>query len=115
VWFMLVVFLALGIGLIAGALMVRYRDIAYILPVAIQFLLFASPVAYTLASVPENTRWLYQLNPLTGLLEGMRWSLIGTERPSAWVAFYATAFAVFTLATGIMIFSRMERQFADVI
>ena len=115
VWFMLVVFLALGIGLIAGALMVRYRDIAYILPVAIQFLLFASPVAYTLASVPENTRWLYQLNPLTGLLEGMRWSLIGTERPSAWVAFYATAFAVFTLAAGIMIFSRMERQFADVI
>ena len=61
--------------------MVRYRDVQYILPVAIQFLLFASPVAYTLASVPESAQTLYELNPLTGLLEGMRWSLIGTERP----------------------------------
>ena len=85
VWFLLMVALALGIGLAAGALMVRYRDVQYILPVGIQFLLFASPVAYTLASVPASAQTLYELNPLTGLLEGMRWSLIGTERPDSWV------------------------------
>ncbi len=61
--------------------MVRYRDIGYILPVGMQFLLFASPVAYTLADVPAERPVLIELNPLTGLLEGMRWSLIGT--PSA--------------------------------
>ena len=62
--------------------MVPYRDVQYILPVGVQFLLFASPVAYTLASVPASAQTLYELNPLTGLLEGMRWSLIGTARPS---------------------------------
>lgn len=114
-WFLLIVCLALGIGLGAGALMVPYRDVAYILPVGIQFLLFASPVAYTLASVPENRQWLFELNPLTGLLEGMRWSLIGTERPGTALIVYSAAFALVVLAIGTMIFSRMERRFADVI
>jgi lipopolysaccharide transport system permease protein len=114
-WFLLIVALALGIGLAAGALMVRYRDIQYILPVVIQFLLFASPVAYTLASVPESAQLLYELNPLTGLLEGMRWSLIGSQRPDTWVAVYAAVWAVVTLLIGTFIFTRMEREFADVI
>ncbi len=83
IWFLAVIALALGGGLFFGALMVPYRDIQYIVPVGIQFLLFASPVAYTLASVPARARFWYELNPLTGLLEGMRWSLIGTHRPSA--------------------------------
>ena len=115
VWFLMVVALGLGIGLAAGALMVRYRDIGYILPVAVQFLLFASPVAYTLADVPADAQWLIELNPLTGLLEGMRWSLIGTPRPSAWLAAYAIGVSAVVLVVGVMTFSRMERQFADVI
>ncbi|MCU0309564.1 MAG: ABC transporter permease [Acidimicrobiales bacterium] len=114
-WFLMVVALGLGIGLAAGALMVRYRDISYILPVAVQFLLFASPVAYTLADVPADAQWLIELNPLTGLLEGMRWSLIGTPRPSAALAAYAIGVSLLVLAVGTVIFSRMERQFADVI
>jgi lipopolysaccharide transport system permease protein len=114
-WFALVVFLALGIGLAFGALMVRFRDVQYVLPVGIQFLLFASPVAYTLASVPESAQTLYELNPLTGLLEGMRWSLIGTERPDTWVLVYAGAASLVVLAIGTVIFTRMEREFADVI
>ena len=115
IWFVLVIALALGVGLLAGALMVRYRDVQYVLPVGIQFLLFASPVAYTLASVPAKAQTLYELNPLTGLLEGMRWSLIGTERPSAALTAYSMIFAVALLVLGTMVFSRMERQFADVI
>lgn len=115
VWFLLMVGLALGIGLAFGALMVRYRDVQYILPVGIQFLLFASPVAYTLASVPDSAKTLYELNPLTGLLEGMRWSLIGTERPDAWVLVYASVVAILVLLAGTLVFTRMEREFADVI
>lgn len=115
IWFGFVIALALGIGLGSGALMVRYRDIQYILPVAIQFLLFASPVAYLLSDVPEGARTWYELNPLTGLFEGMRWSLIGTPRPETWVAIYAMSVALLLLTIGMMVFSRMERQFADVI
>jgi lipopolysaccharide transport system permease protein len=115
VWFLLIMFLALGIGLAAGALMVRYRDVQYILPVGIQFLLFATPVAYQLSDVPADGQWLLELNPLTGLLEGMRWSLIGTQRPSIGLAVYSSVCALVALVLGTVIFSRMERQFADVI
>ena len=114
-WFLLIVALALGIGLAAGALMVRYRDVQYVLPIGVQFLLFASPVAYTLASVPQSAQTLYELNPLTGLFECMRWSLIGTERPQPWVIVYSAVFALAALVAGTVVFSRMEREFADVI
>jgi lipopolysaccharide transport system permease protein len=114
-WFLLVIAFGLGIGLTASALMVRYRDVQYILPVGIQFLLFASPVAYTLASVPDDARRVFELNPLTGLLEGMRWALIDTARPTPFLMAYASVSAVAALAAGLMVFSRMERQFADVI
>ncbi len=114
-WMLAALALALGVGFTAGALMVRYRDVQYILPVGIQFLLFASPVAYTLASVPQSAQLVYKLNPLTGLLEGMRWSLIGTPAPSAGLAAYAIAVSIVVLVIGTLVFSRMERQFADVI
>ena len=115
VWLLLLLAVALGVGLAAGALMVRYRDVQFVLPVAVQFLLFASPIAYTLASVPENARWLYDLNPLTGLLEGFRWSVLGMPRPSTALMAYAAAVSIATLVVGIGIFNRTERQFADVI
>jgi lipopolysaccharide transport system permease protein len=114
-WFVAVVALALGAGLVFGSLMVPYRDIQYVVPVGIQFLLFATPVAYTLASVPASARFWFELNPLTGLLEGMRWSLIGTTRPSIGLIAYSIAFSLLALAVGTVVFSRMERQFADVI
>ena len=63
-------------GLLAAALMVPYRDVQYVLPLAIQLLLFISPVGYALSHVPHSARFLYELNPLTGLLEGFRWSLL---------------------------------------
>jgi lipopolysaccharide transport system permease protein len=114
-WLALVIFLALGVGLAAGALMVRYRDVQYVLPVAVQFLLFASPVAYSLDAVHGPAKTVFELNPLTGLLEGFRWSLINTPAPSAALAAYAAVASVLALAIGLAIFSRLERQFADVI
>ena len=114
-WVFLLLASSLGLGLAAGALMVRYRDVQFVLPVAIQFLLFASPIAYTLASVPANARWLYDLNPLTGLLEGFRWSVLGMPRPSTGLMLYAGGISLVMLVVGTAIFNRTERQFADVI
>jgi len=114
-WILLVVLLASGIGLAASALMVTYRDIQYVIPFALQTLLYASPLAYSLSAVGSSVRWLFDINPLTWLLEGFRWSLLGLSAPAAWqvVAAVVTSLAVFAL--GLLVFSKMERGFADVI
>ena len=115
VWLLLLICAALGIGMGAGALMVRYRDVQYLLPVAVQFLLYASPVAYSLSAVPASARKIYELNPLTGLLEGVRWSVLHTPRPSTGMMAYSVVTSVLLLIAGLLYFSRVERRFADVI
>jgi lipopolysaccharide transport system permease protein len=114
-WLCAIGCLSLGVGLILGATMVRYRDVQYILPVAVQFLLYASPVAYSFASVPSSARVAFRLNPLTGLLEGLRWSVLGTARPSWTLVTYSLTVSVLLLAAGSIFFGRFERRFADVI
>jgi homopolymeric O-antigen transport system permease protein len=114
-WMLLLTAGALGTGLVAASLMVRYRDVQYVLPVATQLLLYASPVAYAAARVPEKWRTLYYLNPLVAAIEGLRWSLLGTEAPSAGSVAYSAAVAALAVLAGIVTFRRMERSFADVI
>ena len=115
VWLLLLLMFAVGLGLMAGALMVSYRDVQYILPVLIPFFLYASPVGYALSAVPPRLRTAFMLNPLSGLLEGFRWSLLGRgEMHWTWAA-YSVAAAAITLLAGIAVFKRMERRFADVI
>ncbi len=107
--------IGLGLGLWMAALMVSYRDVAYILPVFLNLLLYASPVAYSLSAVPVRLRWVYLLNPLTPPLETMRSSLLGIALPPAWSLMVATLVAVALLVSGFYAFRRMERSFADVI
>jgi lipopolysaccharide transport system permease protein len=95
--------------------MVRFRDVQYVLPVGVQLLLFISPVAYSLDAVPAGSREIYELNPLAGMLEGFRWSLLGTEAPSAASMVYSVVAAMLALVCGLLIFNRMEQEFADVI
>lgn len=106
---------ALGAGLVAASLTVRYRDVQFVLPVATQLLLYASPVAYAAASVPVQWRALYYLNPLVAAIEGLRWSLLGTEAPSPGSVAYSAGVAALAVFAGIVVFRRMERGFADVI
>jgi lipopolysaccharide transport system permease protein len=115
VWMLLLIAVSLGVGMGAGALMVRYRDVQYLLPVTVQFLLYASPVAYALSAVPASARTVYKLNPLTGLLEGLRWSVLGTTRPSTGLIAYSAATSLLVLVLGLIFFTRVERKFADVI
>jgi lipopolysaccharide transport system permease protein len=111
----LALLLALAIGLWTSALNVQYRDVQYALPFVVQVLLFLSPVAYSTSIVPEGPlRVLYALNPLTGIIQGFRWSLLGGAAP--WL--YLPASLVVTaalLAGGVLFFKRMEDTFADVI
>jgi lipopolysaccharide transport system permease protein len=114
-WAALALLLGGGLGLLAAALMVKYRDVGYVLPVAMQILLYATPIAYSLARVPAGALLWVKLNPLTGVMVGFRWSLLGTSRPDTLMVTWSAGVACALFAAGAAVFARMERQFADVI
>jgi lipopolysaccharide transport system permease protein len=107
--------LALAIGLWTSSLNVKYRDVQYALPFAIQVMLFLSPVAYSAALVPSGPmRTLYALNPLVGPIQGFRWALVGAEAP--WSFLWPSAIVTLVLLVGgLLFFKRMEDSFADVV
>jgi lipopolysaccharide transport system permease protein len=108
------IILGAGIGLSCATLTVRYRDVQQILPVFLQLMLFASPVAYRLDDVPPSFRWVYELNPATGYLEGLRWSTVGGPLPAVAVG-WSLAATCLAIVGGLLVFGRWERTFADVI
>jgi lipopolysaccharide transport system permease protein len=114
-WVLLLCAGALGAGLITAALSVKYRDVTFVLPVAVQLLLYASPIAYAASQVPERWRALYYLNPLAAAIEGLRWALLGTDPPSVGAIAWSITAAALSIAAGAFVFRRMEREFADVI
>lgn len=111
---MLVVLLGLGLGVWASALNVKYRDVGMVLPVLIQLWMFASPVVYPSSLVPGKYKWLYDLNPMVGILEGFRASLFGLEMN--WRALtISIVFTVILLVWSLYAFRRTEKAFADVV
>jgi lipopolysaccharide transport system permease protein len=114
-WLAGLLLLATGVGLLAAALMVPYRDVQYVLPLATQLLLFVSPVAYAFASVPHSARLFFELNPLTALLEGFRWALLGVGRLELFPTLWSAGATVALFFVGAFAFAHMERKFADVI
>ncbi|CAG0974314.1 Teichoic acid translocation permease protein TagG [Anaerolineae bacterium] len=120
IWLPLLVLLAmvtsLGVGLWLSALNVEFRDIRYIIPFLTQFWMFLTPIAYP-ASLIENPtiRALYGLNPMTGVVEGFRWALLGTDTAPGGVILVSSTAAVLLLISGAFYFRRMEKNFADVV
>jgi homopolymeric O-antigen transport system permease protein len=105
---------AFAVSLWLSALMVVYRDVRYVVPFAMQFWMFATPVAYPASLVPEQWRPLYGLNPMTGVIEGFRWALVGGPPPGPMMLASAAAVAIL-LVTGLLFFRRLEGTFADLI
>jgi lipopolysaccharide transport system permease protein len=111
---LLTVLLALGVGLWTSALNVKYRDVRYALPFLLQLWMFATPVIYPSSLMPERWRWVLAVNPLTGIIEGFRASLLG--RPLRWGPVgYSAAVTVLVLVYAAFYFRRTERQFADIV
>jgi lipopolysaccharide transport system permease protein len=116
VWLLLALILSMGIGLVLAAYSVAYRDVGFATPVVVSLLLYLSPVAYSLAAVPDDLRNLYLLNPVATIVEGTRWSLLGTPYlPAAWAIAYTCVFSIAVLFVGLAVFTRREAGFADVI
>jgi lipopolysaccharide transport system permease protein len=106
---------ALGVGLWLATVAARYRDVRHIVPFLLQFWLFATPVAYATSLIPEGWWFLYSLNPMVGVVEGFRWSLLGSDVAIGTVAAGSTVSALVLLLSGAFYFRRMERSLADVL
>jgi lipopolysaccharide transport system permease protein len=106
---------SLGAGLWLASLNVKYRDFRFIVPFIVQFGLYISPVGFSSSIVPEQWRFLYSLNPMVGVIDGFRWSILGTESklylPSL---FLSLGIVLILLVTGIIHFRKVERTFADI-
>jgi len=109
---------ALGFGLWLSALNVKYRDVGYLLPFLIQIWMYLTPVVYGSALIPERYRFLLSLNPMTGVVEGFRWALLGGELESylsAPLLALSVGIALVVLVSGALFFRTTERSFADVV
>jgi lipopolysaccharide transport system permease protein len=109
---------ALGTGIWVSALTIRFRDLQHVIPFLVQFGLFLTPTAYPPSLAINNLpQWLgvvYYLNPMAGVVEGFRWSLLGgvAPHPYAWISFGAV---FLILISGLWWFRKMERVMADIV
>jgi lipopolysaccharide transport system permease protein len=106
---------SLGIGLWLSALNVRFRDVRYVVPFLTQFWLLATPVAYPTSLLNPRWRLAYAINPLVAVVEGFRWSILGTTVDVVPMTAVGTAMALLLLFTGMLYFRRMERSFSDIV
>ncbi len=107
---------ALGVGLWLAALNVQFRDVRFVVPFLTQFWMFATPIAYPSSLIKNDLlRALYGLNPMTGVVEGFRWALLGTDTAPGPILLVSSTAAIVILIGGAFYFRRMERTFADVV
>ncbi len=119
IWLPLFILLAIttsiGVGLWLATLNVIFRDVRYAVPFLIQLWLYASPVVYPSSLLPEPWRSIYGINPMAGVVEGFRWSLLGTGNPPGTMLAVSACISLILLFTGILFFSRVEKKMADII
>ena len=104
-----------GVGLLASALNVFYRDIKYIIPLVVQLGLFVTPVIYSVSKVPEHLRPWYMLNPMAVVVDGMRRVILHGQAPDVGALAAATVFVAALGLAAYAYFKRVEVKFADVI
>ena len=106
---------ALGTGLFLSAVNVRYRDVPYAVPFVIQIWLYVSGVVYAISALPEHWQWVLALNPMTLVITGFQWGVLGTESPELGKALVSLGSMVLMFLVGLWYFRRSEPRFADTI
>ena len=112
---LLILITALSVSLWLSSLNTKYRDIGYVIPFLTQVWMYASPVVYPVSVVPEQWRLLYSLNPMTGVIEGFRWALLGKKSPDFIIMALSMTAVLFIFLGGLIYFKRTERTFADIL
>jgi lipopolysaccharide transport system permease protein len=119
VFVLLAMLTAFGFGLWFSALNVRFRDVNYLMPFLIQVWMYATPVIYSSNLIPAPFRWLLALNPMTGVVEGFRWAVLGTPMQDTFTTWNTLLISVLisflVFLGGLVFFRRTERSFADIL
>jgi lipopolysaccharide transport system permease protein len=114
--FVLLAFItALGVGLFLSAVNVRYRDVPYAIPFLMQIWLYVSGVVYAISALPERWQWLLALNPMTAVINGFQWGVLGTAAPELGKTLVSVGMTVLFFVVGLWFFRRSEPRFADTI
>ena len=106
---------ALGVALWLSAINVKYRDVNHALPFLTQFWLFATPVAYSFSHLSEKAKLLLSLNPMTGVVNGFRWALLGSGTGPDLTLWISVIISILIFISGLFYFRSMEKTFADTI
>lgn len=114
-FFTLLMFYVLGLSLWFGTLNVRFRDIQILLPFMIQCLFMLTPLAFPVSKFPEAFRWTFIFNPMAGIIEGFRYSLLNTGDPFQPYFIASYLFIGLVFVSGLYLFNRFQRSFADII
>jgi lipopolysaccharide transport system permease protein len=119
VFFLLAFLTAMGAGFYVAAVNVKYRDFKYIVPFIVQFGLYISPVGFTseyfCSKLSETYKLIYYLNPMVGVIDGFRWSILGNTTLYIPGLLMSIGITIVLLIFGLWYFRRMEKSFADVV
>lgn len=111
---LMMISIPIGIGLWLSAMAIRFRDVKHAMPFVVRMLIYTAPIVYSAARIPEKYRFFYSLNPIVGVIEGYRASLLGLDIP--WLYIWPGMITIFLLVlSGTFYFKKMERIFVDVI
>jgi lipopolysaccharide transport system permease protein len=112
---LLALFTALGVGFLLSAVNVRYRDVPYIIPVFLQILPLLSGVMYAVDQLPEKWQWILSVNPMTAVISGWRWAILGAAEPNWLQTLVGVGMCAALFVIGLTIFRISEPRFADTI
>jgi lipopolysaccharide transport system permease protein len=106
---------SLGLGMIFSSLTTKYKDLVFLLTFGIQLFMFATPVVYSVSSIPADRQWIVNLNPLTGIFECFRYGFLGTGSFTPETLIMSTGIIAVILLLGVLIFNKVEKSFMDTV
>ena len=104
---------AFGCGLLLAIVQVRFRDVFFVLQFALQLGMLVTPVWFPVSALPPSTRWIVALNPLSAIVQGFRWAVLGVDAPSLGVVCGSLAVSGLLLIGGLLVFRRRQATVAD--
>jgi len=111
----LMAFSGLALGIIISSLTTKYRDLSNLVPFAVSLLMYATPVIYPSSIIPQQYKWIIQINPLTPLIESFRFIFLGSGHISWWQLLYCLVFTTILFIIGLVLFNKTEKTFMDTV
>jgi lipopolysaccharide transport system permease protein len=114
VFVLLTIVAALAAGIWISALTIRFRDIQMVIPFLIQMGFYFTPIAFPATAIPEKYKLIFYLNPMTAVVQGVRWSLVGIDPPTIY-SYVSFVVILIMFIAGLFYFRRVEKVMADIL